>query len=151
MDIEHAVRETLSTLEDLTGVLDAETETLRQRQVGALGPHVDRKLALSNALNEQFATLHKRRPEFTALAARRPELAAVLESTWARFTVSLEANARALRNAEIAARRVMDLVVDSARREQQAAAGYAQPAGYGRGPGHARSAARISIGVNRKL
>lgn len=130
-DMERAVAKALETMTDYADLLESETASVREartEEVKALG---DRKEKLANQLDVLLSGLRGDRARFADHVRARPGLKQDMETRWKRLTMAASENAEALSAAIGTTRKVVDLVVEVARRSQQARNGYAA-AGYGR-------------------
>jgi hypothetical protein len=147
MDATTAVIETCETMESYTALMERETEAasaMRLEEVTRLG---DAKTALGKKLDHQILVLRHNKAVIAQLDA---ELRQRLGSLWEHLNVAAEANMTALKRAEAATRRVIDIVVDVTKqqRQQHAIVGYGRPsARYPTG----RAPQSMSVAVNTML
>src|SRR4051812_43261382 len=127
MDATTAVIETCETMEKYTALMERETEAagaLRLEEITRLG---DAKTVLGKKLDHQIMVLRHNKAVIAQLDA---ELRQRLGMLWERLNAAAEANLTALKRAEAATRRVIDIVVDVTKQKQQQGA----ISGYGRPP-----------------
>jgi hypothetical protein len=147
MDANTAVIETCQTMEAFTALMERETEAagaMRLEDVTRIG---DAKTALGKKLDHQILVLRHNKAVIAQLPA---ELRQRLGSLWERLDAAAEANLSALKRAEAATRRVIDIVVDVTKQKQQqgAISGYGRPsARYPTG----RAPQPMSVAVNTTL
>ncbi|MGF7210963.1 hypothetical protein GGE65_005575 [Skermanella aerolata] len=147
MDATTAVVETCQTMEAFTALMERETEAagaMRLEDVTRIG---DAKTALGKKLDHQILVLRHNKAVIAQLPA---ELRQRLGSLWERLDAAAEANLSALKRAEAATRRVIDIVVDVTKQKQQqgAISGYGRPsARYPTG----RAPQPMSVAVNTTL
>ncbi|GEO42454.1 hypothetical protein SAE02_66020 [Skermanella aerolata] len=147
MDATTAVIETCQTMEAFTALMERETEAagaMRLEDVTRIG---DAKTALGKKLDHQILVLRHNKAVIAQLPA---ELRQRLGSLWERLDAAAEANLSALKRAEAATRRVIDIVVDVTKQKQQqgAISGYGRPsARYPTG----RAPQPMSVAVNTTL
>ena len=126
MDATTAVIETCETMEKYTALMERETEAagaMRLEDVTRIG---DAKTALGKKLDHQIMVLRHNKAVIAQLDA---ELRQRLGRLWERLDAAAEANLTALKRAEAATRRVIDIVVDVTKQKQQqgAISGYGRP------------------------
>jgi hypothetical protein len=126
MDATTAVIQTCETMESYTALMERETEAasaMRLEEVTRLG---ETKTALGKKLDHQIMVLRHNKAVIAQLDA---ELRQRLGRLWERLSVAAEANMAALKRAEAATRRVIDIVVDvtKQKRQQGAISGYGRP------------------------
>jgi hypothetical protein len=147
MDATTAVIETCETMESYTELMERETEAasaMRLEEVTRLG---ETKTVLGKKLDHQIMVLRHNKAVIAQLDA---ELRQRLGRLWERLSVAAEANMAALKRAEAATRRVIDIVVDVTKQKQQqgAISGYGRPsARYPTG----RAPQSMSVAVNTTL
>jgi hypothetical protein len=147
MDATTAVIQTCETMESYTALMERETEAasaMRLEEVTRLG---DAKTALGKKLDHQILVLRHNKAVIAQLDA---ELRQRLGRLWEHLNVAAEANMTALKRAEAATRRVIDIVVDVTKQKQQqhAIVGYGRPsARYPTG----RAPQSMSVAVNTTL
>jgi hypothetical protein len=147
MDATTAVIETCETMESYTALMERETQAasaMRLEEVTRLG---DAKTALGKKLDHQIMVLRHNKAVVAQLDA---ELRQRLGMLWERLGAAAEANMNALKRAEAATRRVIDIVVDVTKQKQQqgAISGYGRPsARYPTG----RAPQSMSVAVNTVL
>ena len=147
MDATTAVIQTCETMESYTALMERETEAasaMRLEEVTRLG---DAKTALGKKLDHQIMVLRHNKAVIAQLDA---ELRQRLGRLWEHLSVAAEANMTALKRAEAATRRVIDIVVDVTKQKQQqhAISGYGRPsARYPTG----RAPQPLSVAVNTTL
>jgi hypothetical protein len=147
MDATTAVIQTCETMESYTALMERETEAasaMRLEEVTRLG---DAKTALGKKLDHQILVLRHNKAVIAQLDA---ELRQRLGRLWEHLNVAAEANMTALKRAEAATRRVIDIVVDVTKQKQQqgAISGYGRPsARYPTG----RAPQSMSVAVNTTL
>ena len=147
MDATTAVIETCETMEAFTALMERETEAagaMRLEDVTRMG---DAKTALGKKLDHQILVLRHNKAVIAQLDA---ELRQRLGGLWERLDAAAEANLSALKRAEAATRRVIDIVVDVTKQKQQqgAISGYGRPsARYPTG----RAPQAMSVAVNTTL
>ena len=147
MDATTAVIETCETMESYTALMERETQAasaMRLEEVTRLG---DAKTALGKKLDHQIMVLRHNKAVVAQLDA---ELRQRLGMLWERLDAAAEANMNALKRAEAATRRVIDIVVDVTKHKQQqgAISGYGRPsARYPTG----RAPQSMSVAVNTIL
>jgi hypothetical protein len=147
MDATTAVIQTCETMESYTALMERETEAasaMRLEEVTRLG---DAKTALGKKLDHQILVLRHNKAVIAQLAA---ELRQRLGRLWEHLSVAAEANMTALKRAEAATRRVIDIVVDVTKQKQQqhAITGYGRPSTrYPTG----RAPQSMSVAVNTML
>jgi hypothetical protein len=148
MDATTAVIQTCETMESYTALMERETEAasaMRLEEVTRLG---ETKTVLGKKLDHQIMVLRHNKAVIAQLDA---ELRQRLGSLWERLSVAAEANITALKRAEAATRRVIDIVVDVTKQKQQqqhAITGYGRPsARYPTG----RAPQSMSVAVNTTL
>ena len=147
MDATTAVIETCETMETYIALMERETEAasaMRLEEVTRLG---DTKTALGRKLDHQILVLRHNK---AVIAQQEPELRQRLGSLWEHLNGAAEANMTALKRAEAATRRVIDIVVDVTKQKQQqgAISGYGRPsARYPTG----RPPQPMSVAVNTTL
>jgi hypothetical protein len=147
MDATTAVIQTCETMESYTALMERETEAasaMRLEEVTRLG---ETKTALGKKLDHQIMVLRHNKAVIAQLDA---ELRQRLGHLWERLDAAAEANMTALKRAEAATRRVIDIVVDVTKQKQQqhAIVGYGRPsARYPTG----RAPQSMSVAVNTTL
>ena len=147
MDATTAVIETCQTMEAFTALMERETEAagaMRLEEITRLG---DAKTVLGKKLDHQIMVLRHNKAVIAQLDA---ELRQRLGMLWERLNAAAEANLTALKRAEAATRRVIDIVVDVTKQKQQqgAISGYGRPsARYPTG----RPPQPMSVAVNTTL
>jgi hypothetical protein len=147
MDATTAVIETCETMESYTALMERETQAasaMRLEEVTRLG---DAKTTLGKKLDHQIMVLRHNKAVVAQLDA---ELRQRLGMLWERLGAAAEANMNALKRAEAATRRVIDIVVDVTKQKQQqgAISGYGRPsARYPTG----RAPQSMSVAVNTVL
>ena len=147
MDATTAVIETCETMEKYTALMERETEAagaMRLEEITRLG---DAKTVLGKKLDHQILVLRHNKAVIAQLDA---ELRQRLGMLWDRLNAAAEANITALKRAEAATRRVIDIVVDvtTPQRQQGAISGYGRPsARYPTG----RAPQPMSVAVNTTL
>ncbi|EWY37184.1 hypothetical protein N825_21595 [Skermanella stibiiresistens SB22] len=147
MDATTAVNETCETMESYTALLERETEAVRASKLEEVAKLGDAKTSLSRKLDHQIMVLRHNKPIIAALDAA---LRRRLEQLWVRLSAAAEANLKALRNAEMATKQVIDMVVDVTKqtRAEHCVVGYGRPsARYPTG----RPPQALSVAVNTTL
>jgi hypothetical protein len=147
MDATTAVIETCETMESYTALMERETEAARAMRLEEVTRLGDTKTALGKRLDHQILVLRHNKAVIAQLdAALRQRLGQL----WECLDAAAEANLAALKNAEAATRRVIDIVVDvtKQKQQQQAISGYGRPgARYPTG----RAPQSLSVAVNTTL
>jgi hypothetical protein len=147
MDATSAVIETCETMETYTALMERETESARAMRLEEVTRLGDTKSALGKKLDHQIMVLRHNKAVVAQLDAA---LRQRLTQLWERLDAAAEANMAALKNAEAATRRVIDIVVDVTKQKQQqhAISGYGRPsARYPTG----RAPQSLSVAVNTTL
>src|SRR3954447_22684520 len=125
MDATSAVIETCETMETYTALMERETESARAMRLEEVTRLGDTKSALGKKLDHQIMVLRHNKAVVAQLDAA---LRQRLTQLWERLDAAAEANMAALKNAEAATRRVIDIVVDVTKQKQQhAISGYGRP------------------------
>src|SRR3954451_17540642 len=109
MDATTAVIQTCETMETYTALMERETESARAMRLEEVTRLGDTKTALGKKLDHQIMVLRHNKEVVAKLEAA---LRQRLRAPWERLDASAEANMVALKNAEAATRRVIDIVVD---------------------------------------
>jgi flagellar biosynthesis/type III secretory pathway chaperone len=151
-DMDRAVGLAIDTMTEFTTVLEAETAAVRDRRTGELDTLVPRKEKLAHQLDVLLGGLRSEKARLAAHLADRAAVKERLVAGWNRLATAAADNARTLQHAQRLTQSVVDIVVDVARRQQQAENGYART-GYGR---HGRSMAAppspsLSVALNATL
>lgn len=150
-DMERAVAKTLETMKDYAALLEGETASVRGGRTAEVKAVGERKEKLANQLEVLLSGLRGDRARFAEHVRARPGLREDMQALWQRLSAAAAENAEALQQAIGTTRKVVDLVVEVARRTQQVRNGYAA-AGYGRKgrSGHA-PAGGLSVALDTSL
>lgn len=130
-DMDRAVGLAIDTMAEFTTVLETETAAVRDRRTGELGALVPRKEKLAHQLDVLLGGLRTEKAHLAAHLSDRAAVKETLVTGWNRLAAAAADNARTLQHAQRLTQSVVDIVIDVARRQQQAENGYAR-AGYGR-------------------
>ena len=147
MDATTAVIQTCETMESYTALMERETEAARAMRLEEVTRLGEAKTALGKKLDHQIMVLRHNK---AVIAQQDAELRQRLGMLWERLDAAAEANMSALKRAEAATRRVIDIVVDVTKQKQQqhAIVGYGRPsARYPTG----RAPQSMSVAVNTTL
>ena len=128
MEIRDEIGASIEVMETLTGFLEQETVEIRAMRTEVVSAMADRKNFFTRLAEARLTALRERRTEVAAAAAADPDLKARFDRTWTAFNAATRKNAEALRNAEAVTRRVIDLVIETAKKQHnQTRPGYGPP------------------------
>ena len=147
MEAATAVGQTCETMEAYAALLERETEAVKASRLEEVAGLGDAKTSLAGRLDHQLKVLRHNK---AVVAGVDLALRQRLESLWNRLNAIAEANLAALKTAEEATKRVIDMVVDVTKqnRQQHSVAGYGKPsARYPTG----RAPQALSVAVNTTL
>ena len=150
MDIEWLLTETCSTIDSFSQLLEQETAAAKALDLDQVKPICDRKTELGRRLDQLLTVLRQNKQALAALTDEQPDLKDLLVEKWNHFTELTVDNMKALKQAEDKTRRVLDLVVNITRQQQQQQA----VAGYGRPNRHgvmSKTPSSLSVAVNTCL
>jgi len=151
-DMERAVRVAAETMEELTALMEAETQALSERRLDAAGELLGRKERLTRDLEVLLSGLRRDKARFAEHAGRHPTAKSELQQRWDALSQAAQTNAATVARSRDVTQAAVDVVVDAARRaQQQVQGGYAK--GYGRGGARAVATAPngLSVALDRTL
>jgi len=115
MQIEELVAKATTAMDDLTDLLDEETMAISTLDLQKLAEIGDRKPRAVDRLEKNWRSLFSRRKELDEVA---PELVQQLTGTEAFLRAAVEDNGTALKRAHTSCSRLVNIIIDSARRHQ---------------------------------
>lgn len=142
MRIEDLTVSITQTMDDLRNILDEETDALRALQVGGLDAFTERKVTLEKVFARKLALLSERREE---LADLDDDQRADLEDAEAALREAADSNIQAITSTQKISQRLIDAVVDGARKASAQTGGYAAQTTPDRGQGF------VPVAVNETL
>ncbi|HEV7369213.1 flagellar export chaperone FlgN [Arenibaculum sp.] len=150
-DMDRAVGLAIDTMTEFTTVLETETAAVRDRRTGELETLVPHKEKLAHQLEVLLGGLRTEKARLAAHLSARAGLKERLVAVWNGLAAAAADNAQTLQHAQRLTQSVVDLVVDVARRQQQAENGYAKT-GYGRrGQTGGSTLPSLSVALNTTL
>ncbi len=132
MRIEDLVISITQTMDDLRDVLEEETASLKAMQIAGLDAYTDRKVSLERVFARKLSLLSARREELAGLDA---DQRADLEDAEGALKDAADLNMQTIDSTQKISQRLIDAVVDGARKASAQSGGYAATPSPDRGQG----------------
>lgn len=116
MPVEEQILKATAAMADFTAFLAAETDALGKFDTAFTSKNHARKLALARTVLQSINALRDSKDGFAELKARDPSIQEQMTCAWETMNQTVADNAKALKRAEGITRRVIDVLVDAARK-----------------------------------